>query len=63
MVNNKDEKFNTCVYRSENTYKRNVKVCCNRFKEVEAYHCDKREIFPLNSDHCENCIEYLDKSS
>jgi hypothetical protein len=61
VENNKDEKFQSCTFRSENTFTRNVKVCCNRYKEVEAFHCDKREIFPLTSDHCEGCGEYINK--
>ncbi len=54
-------KLNTCVHRSNETYERKVKICCNRFQDVIAYDCELREIFPLTVSHCENCEVYKEK--
>jgi hypothetical protein len=54
-------KFDTCKHKSAEQYTRNVKICCGRFEEITGYDCPLRQIYPLNSEHCENCSLYQTK--
>lgn len=49
------EKLETCQFRSAETFQRRVRICCNNFQEISGFDCSIREIFPVNSDHCNNC--------
>jgi hypothetical protein len=55
------EKFDTCQHKSTEQYKRQVRICCNNYQEIEGFDCTLREIFPLNPDHCTACTIYLPK--
>jgi len=57
------EKYDKCAYKSAEQYTRKVKICCNNYKDVTAYDCEKREIFPLAPNHCEACQEFKAKES
>lgn len=52
------DKFEECKFRSKEIYTRKIRICCNNYKDVTAYDCPKREIFPLSSEHCNNCKEF-----
>jgi hypothetical protein len=55
------QKFNNCANRSPGNVTKKVKVCCNNFKDLAGYECVKRGIFPLSTNVCEVCNEFLQK--
>lgn len=55
--------FELCKYKSKDLYTRQVKICCNNYKDITAHDCPKREIFPLTPDHCNNCNIFTPKDN
>jgi hypothetical protein len=55
----KNSKMGSCKFRSVNKFKANVsKSCCGSKQEIESYKCEKRNIFPLQSNICDLCGVY-----
>jgi hypothetical protein len=56
-------KFLNCQFRSENILQKTIKRCkCHggNYSE-EGYECSKRNIFKINPDICDSCLEFQPK--
>jgi hypothetical protein len=57
-----NSKFSLCKFKSQNKFKaKTVSTCCSKSKEIEAYKCEKRNIFPLDNNICNLCQVFESK--
>lgn len=56
------EKIDSCNGRSIDKVAGKVKVCnCGTTKDVEDYKCERRDIFPVAPQICNDCLVYQPK--
>ena len=53
-----DSKMSTCKHRSNKKLDGVISSCCNKTRKVSAFKCDKRDIYPLDNNICNNCEVY-----
>lgn len=56
-----EERIGRCVFCSENAYSRRVRICCGNYQDVEAYHCEKNDWFPLTNENCLSCEYFIER--
>jgi len=52
------ERMSKCLNRSPLKIHGKVSTCCGGSKDIEAYKCNARNIFPLTNEICLNCSKF-----
>jgi len=53
-----DSKMGSCQFRSKDKLDGFVTKCCGQSNKISAFKCDKRDIYPLDNNICNNCEVY-----